>query len=158
LNAIDPPLYSAGLIWSSNFVERVSDAYKKRKQELPSKPELPTPETELPTPETELLTPETTQRKGKERKGNKNNSISLFEKFWIVYPKKRKKEAALKAWSKLPMTDELLDTILKAVEKQSKTPDWTKDDGQFIPYPATWLNGHQWEDEIKIKTGLATQW
>ncbi len=38
LNAIDFQLYSCGLIWSDNFVERVSDVYKKRKQELPTRP------------------------------------------------------------------------------------------------------------------------
>ena len=26
---------------------------------------------------------------------------------------------------------------------------WTRDDGRFIPHPATWLNGRQWEDEVQ---------
>jgi hypothetical protein len=25
--------------------------------------------------------------------------------------------------------------------------EWTKDGGQFIPHPATWLNQKRWEDE-----------
>ena len=30
----------------------------------------------------------------------------------------------------------------------SKSHDWTKDGGQFIPHAATWLNGKRWEDEL----------
>ncbi len=26
---------------------------------------------------------------------------------------------------------------------------WTKDDGTYIPHPATWLNQECWEDEVK---------
>lgn len=26
--------------------------------------------------------------------------------------------------------------------------DWKKDGGQFIPYPATWINRGGWEDEV----------
>ena len=35
--------------------------------------------------------------------------------------------------------------------KRSKSTDWTKDNGQFIPYPTTYLNQRRWEDEIEIK-------
>ena len=24
-------------------------------------------------------------------------------------------------------------------------------DPEFIPYPASWLNGHRWEDELEVK-------
>jgi len=29
-----------------------------------------------------------------------------------------------------------------------KSPEWTKDNGKYIPYPATWLNAKGWEDEL----------
>lgn len=50
---------------------------------------------------------------------------------------------------KLNLTDELQQTILAALEKHKKSEDWKKDAGKFIPYPATWLNGRRWEDELK---------
>jgi hypothetical protein len=26
--------------------------------------------------------------------------------------------------------------------------DWLKENGKYIPYPATWLKGCRWEDEV----------
>ena len=37
---------------------------------------------------------------------------------------------------------------MSAIEAQKKSPQWTKDGGQFIPHPATWLNGKRWEDQV----------
>ena len=73
-----------------------------------------------------------------------------FEKFWSVYPKKANKEAAIKAWSRLSPDETLTEQILKAVEKQKKSKQWTDDSGQFIPYPATWLSQGRWEDELEL--------
>ena len=39
-----------------------------------------------------------------------------------------------------------LDVLICAIEMQKKTAQWTKDNGQFIPHPATWLNSKRWED------------
>lgn len=69
---------------------------------------------------------------------------SQFEQFWSVWPKRVGKEAAKKAWAKIKITDDLLITIIKAVNTQKAT--WT--DLQFVKNPATWLNGKCWEDEI----------
>ena len=41
-----------------------------------------------------------------------------------------------------------LETLLSAVEKQKKSEQWTKNDGQFIPNPSTWLNQGRWDDEL----------
>ena len=69
---------------------------------------------------------------------------SQFEQFWAVWPKRKDRESAKKAWAKIKMTDDLLVTIIKAVNAQKAT--WT--DLQFVKHPATWLNGKCWEDEI----------
>jgi len=37
--------------------------------------------------------------------------------------------------------------MLAALDWQKKSQSWTKDNGQFIPLAATWLNGRRWEDE-----------
>lgn len=70
-----------------------------------------------------------------------------FEDFWKEYPRKVSKANALKAWNKLKPNDDLVREILSALEKQKQSSQWQKDNGDFIPYPATWLNGRRWEDE-----------
>jgi transcription elongation factor len=36
---------------------------------------------------------------------------------------------------------------MKALEWQRKCDQWTKDNGQFVPNPETWLNQGRWNDE-----------
>ena len=67
-----------------------------------------------------------------------------FECFWRAYPKKRNKGDAEKAWKKL---NPPLAKILDALEWQRQQQSWTKDGGQFVPYPASYLNAKGWEDE-----------
>ena len=70
-----------------------------------------------------------------------------FEKFWETYPKKKAKPDAMKAFRRVNPNEQQLAAMIAAIEKQKQTHDWQKDNGQFIPYPATWLNQHRWEDE-----------
>ena len=72
-----------------------------------------------------------------------------FEKFWIAYPRKTAKAAALKSWKKTKPDAEMQETILSALEQHKKTEQWTRDKGQFIPHPATWLNQCRWQDELE---------
>lgn len=74
-----------------------------------------------------------------------------FERFWELYPRKVGKQAALKAWSRLKPSAELTKAILDAVEYQKNSREWTKDGGQYIPHPTTWLNQGRWEDETEEK-------
>lgn len=73
-----------------------------------------------------------------------------FNEFWKAYPKKRSNGQALKAWNKIKPDEQLHDRILKAVERAKTSEQWTKDFGQFIPYPATWLNAQGWKDDIAM--------
>lgn len=81
---------------------------------------------------------------------DKTNAISneeLFEAFWQAYPKKKNKGSAEKWFKSHKPSKELVDTMLSKIEQQKKTNDWKKNEGQFIPYPSTWLNAKAWEDE-----------
>lgn len=69
-----------------------------------------------------------------------------FERFWAAYPKKRNKGDAWKAWRALKPSEELVSAILAAVERARESVQWRKDEGQFIPYPASWLRARGWED------------
>jgi hypothetical protein len=71
----------------------------------------------------------------------------LFERFWTAFPRKAGKGAAEKAWAKCGLSEVDLDRVLSAIQAQSKSEQWRKDAGQFIPHPATWLNQRRWEDE-----------
>ena len=73
----------------------------------------------------------------------------LFDDFWSAYPKKKSKGQAEKTFNKLKPTEELVDKMIEAIQLLKRTKQWLKDDGQFIPYPSTWLNAKGWEDEIK---------
>jgi hypothetical protein len=80
--------------------------------------------------------------------------VNKFDLFWKSYPKKRSKGDALKAWKQVK-GDSILDAILKSVESfKAIDPQWAKEGGQFVPYPASWLRAHGWEDEIGV--GIAT--
>lgn len=77
-----------------------------------------------------------------------NKYTDDFLSFWSLYPRKVGKGATWTSWKK--KKDELPDIkiLLEILKKQSEQEQWTKDNGQYIPNPATWLNQSRWEDEI----------
>jgi uncharacterized protein YdaU (DUF1376 family) len=76
-----------------------------------------------------------------------------FDEFWAAYPKKTGKAAAMKAWAKLKNKTGSLAGCLEALRWQRTSDQWTKDGGQYVPNPATYLNQERWLDEpIEIKT------
>lgn len=82
---------------------------------------------------------------------NPNTSGSEFEKLWSAYPRKEGKQKARAAFEKI---DVCLNILLEAIERQKKSPQWRKDNGQFIPHLATWLNGKRWEDQVNTAVDL----
>ena len=72
-----------------------------------------------------------------------------FESFWKCYPRKTAKDTARKAFAKVNPDAALMNTIMLALAQQSASAAWLKDDGQFIPHAATWLNQKRWNDEVK---------
>lgn len=88
-------------------------------------------------------------REGKGREGNEASRVvdAGFGEFWLAYPKKVGKDSAMKAFESRKPDAELLARMLSAIAVQAKSQAWTKDAGQFIPNPATWLNQGRWQDE-----------
>lgn len=41
-----------------------------------------------------------------------------------------------------------VSVLIAAVNTQKQSQQWLKDNGQYIPNPATWLNQGRWEDEL----------
>lgn len=71
----------------------------------------------------------------------------LFARFWAECPRKVGKDAARKAFDKRKPDAALVDRMIVALRVQCQSPQWLKDDGQFIPHPSTWLNEGRWQDE-----------
>lgn len=71
-----------------------------------------------------------------------------FSRFWEAYPRKRAKDDAKRRWMSLKPSEALLKVMLAAIEEQKNSAEWKKEGGKFIPYPATWLNRGQWNDEL----------
>ena len=78
-----------------------------------------------------------------------------FDLFWGQYPRKIGKKAALKSWHAAKDKPDL-PRILSALAAAKQSPDWTKENGKFIPHPATWLNQGRWDDEVQSRTQTTT--
>lgn len=79
---------------------------------------------------------------------NPNPIGGWFDRFWAAYPRHVNKQGSMRAFEKLKPTEELLEKMIEAIGKQIESEQWTKDNGQYIPHPQTWLNGKRWEDEL----------
>jgi len=90
------------------------------------------------------------EKQVKEKSKTENKQQEYFSIFWASYPKKVGKGAAEKSWKKIKPTKDLLEKMLNAIETAKQSMQWNKDNGQYIPNPATWLNQKRWEDEIII--------
>ena len=42
--------------------------------------------------------------------------------------------------------------MILQINRFKDTKDWKKENGQFIPYPTSWLNAKMWEDEFETET------
>lgn len=71
-----------------------------------------------------------------------------FEQFWKLYPKKKSRKEALKAWMKLNPEADLRQTLITALGDHCVSDDWTKDGGRYIPNASTWINGERWADVL----------
>jgi len=80
---------------------------------------------------------------------NASLRCALFDKFWASYPKKVGKDAAQKAFEKRRPDEELTSEMISAIDKQVSSDGWAKEDGKYIPNPATWLNQGRWKDEVQ---------
>lgn len=93
--------------------------------------------------------PEGGKKNGAPRQTKQPDALTLarFEAFWGAYPRHQDKAKALKAFQRINPDTDLLTIILRALEVQKDSDQWTCQGGQYIPLATTWLNGRRWEDE-----------
>jgi hypothetical protein len=163
---IDAELWeSRRVIVSEDLLASLKEAYAKRvnpiieiEQIRLSYPGKAITDPDMPANDPDM--PQTKLKKTKLKKTKLNNTSlpvfsDEFETFWKTYPRKKNKDKAWAAWKKRNGTRPSIDVIVKAVETQKKCSQWIRDGGQYIPYPATWINGGQWMDEEEDAHPLA---
>ncbi len=69
-----------------------------------------------------------------------------FNIFYTLYPRREGRKGAIKAWDKLKPSLELCKVMEVAIRNAQESV-WKGKERNYIPYPATWLNGRRWEDE-----------
>lgn len=114
--------------WIENPSERVSETVSK--------------------PETQQKQKQQQEQK-QEQKASARAARSVgpqFEVFWETYPRKVAKADAEKAWRKIDPDQPLFEQIMSGLRLAVDSAGWRKDNGQFVPHPATWLNGKRWTD------------
>ena len=107
----------------------------------------------------ESLTVETARGAGREKPVDHSTTLVMqrFSEFWNEYPKKVGKGAAEKAFKQIAPTVELFQAIQAAIKAQRNSEQWAKDNGRYIPNPATWLNQRRWEDDLPTAPNSTTQ-
>lgn len=80
-----------------------------------------------------------------------------FNRFYDLYPVHKGRKDAIKAWDKLKPSYELCVVMGDALERDMCSAQWQKDK-QYIPHPATWLNGRRWEDEEPPSPTEGSSW
>lgn len=73
---------------------------------------------------------------------------SRFDEFWSAWPahtRKVDRKGCERKW-KAGGLDAKADAILQALEAFKASWDWRKNDGAYIPMPATWLHQERWDN------------
>jgi len=87
--------------------------------------------------------------KRREEKIREDIMLDKFNEFWEVWPKGNRKVnrvGCLKLWQSQKL-EEIGDKIINHVKIMSDT-DWKKDNGQWIPMPATYLRQERFNTEL----------
>jgi uncharacterized protein YdaU (DUF1376 family) len=100
------------------------------------------PSCNQPEPEPEPEREDTSLRSVSLPRGKRAGGHPDFADFWEAYPRKVGKGAAEKAFAAAVAKGASVADIAAGLNRQR----WPAD-VQYIPHPATWLNGRRWEDD-----------
>ena len=74
--------------------------------------------------------------------------MTNFIDWYQLYPKKMARKDAERAWKKLSAVDQ--EQAMEALPNHIQYWKLKNTEKEFIPYPATWLNGYRFEDELDL--------
>ena len=83
-------------------------------------------------------------KENKQQGGVLSEVETMFLQFWSIYPKKVDKKGSFRAFKNIPKLKEQFPGIIKALEIQKESEQWTKNHGQFIPNPTTYIHQERW--------------
>lgn len=72
-----------------------------------------------------------------------------FVRFWKAWPKHFRKQGrgeCVRFWKKNKL-EPIADRVIAAMEQSKASYDWTKEAGNYIPFPMTWLGRDPWETD-----------
>jgi hypothetical protein len=72
----------------------------------------------------------------------------LFKFFFEQYPKQVGRKQAHVEWNKLNLKEKDLNKIIINITDRLTQGVWSLETKQFIPHPANYLSGEQWDDEL----------
>lgn len=91
------------------------------------------------------------------------NSISpispyddYYEQFWAAYPKKVDKKGCYKKFCKIKDLTVIFPDIMRALETQKRSKQWSEENGKYIPHPSTWINQERWNNVNEIEVQQTT--
>lgn len=93
------------------------------------------------------------QEQDKDKEQDKDSEQNSFDQFWSLYPKKVARRKAETSWKRIKPSEHPL--IYADVKRRSASTDWQKNNGQFIPYPTTYLNQERWKDQVEMPSVAA---
>ncbi|MBQ1297346.1 MAG: hypothetical protein IIY21_25095 [Clostridiales bacterium] len=108
-----------------------------------------------------VLNIQSTKETKKEKEIKKKESLldeveKMFLEFWTAYPKKVDKKGSFRAFKNIPKLKEVFPGIMRALEVQKGSRQWTSDNGQYIPNPTTYIHQERWLT-VTEKDELQTQ-
>ena len=71
-----------------------------------------------------------------------------FDTFWMLYPRRVSRKDAQLAWSKL--TEAQRFAAIQSLPIHVRYWNAAGTGKEFLPYPATWLRGERWTDELEM--------
>lgn len=78
--------------------------------------------------------------------------VELFDKFWSQYPNTGSKPTAVKAFAKAlgygkAKKRATFEEVMLGLKVHLTCKQWVKDNGEYVPLAATWLNQDRWNDK-----------
>lgn len=68
-----------------------------------------------------------------------------FDVFWLLYPRKVARKDAIRAWERIAAAERAMAIVALAAWRNI----WLRrGELEYVPHPATWLNGERWTDEL----------
>ena len=106
-----------------------------------------------PSNSTEVSEPGKDTTQASEKKTPAEKYPKEFLEWYNIYPRKKAKGDALKAYRQaLKEIDH--DELVEKTRKYARYVEQTQEPAKYVPYPATWLRASQWDDELEPPEAL----